>query len=159
MITERQALQSIIAICIGALLAAYIAEQFFNIKPCALCYWQRYAYMATGFLAGIFLLKRAPIGILFSGLLFDVNGLIALYQVMIEKHLIPAPAFCKKVGEGAMTLDQLREQFAQQTEIVACDTVSWELFGFSLAAYNAGFCFVVGGLCIAVYGYFRRRKS
>jgi len=65
------------------------------------------------------------------------SGLIGLYQSGMQWGILPGPSSCsghRFVIGSNMTPD------------VQCDVVTWQLFGLSLAAYNAIFSFLIAGL-------------
>ena len=66
------------------------------------------------------------------------SGLIGAYQTGMEYHLLPGPAACTGhryiVGSGAPPPE------------VQCDVVAWQLFGLSMASYNALCSFLIAAL-------------
>lgn len=124
----------------GALLIAYVSEHFFGLKPCELCYYQRYAFFAILFFALLLALwagtktyQKRFLGLLLLSFLFAGNAGIAGYQVLVEKKIIPAPKVCR--AKKAATLEELRAQL-EKGPPVSCDKVAWSLFGISMAGYG-----------------------
>lgn len=69
--------------------------------------------------------------------LVALSGLIGAYQTGMQWHLLAGPSACsghRFVLGSNMVSD------------VQCDVVTWQLFGLSLAAYNAIFSFLIAGL-------------
>ena len=64
------------------------------------------------------------------------SGLIGLYQTGTQLHLLPGPASC--TGHRFILGSNMVPD-------VQCDVVSWQMFGLSLAAYNAIFSFLIAG--------------
>lgn len=146
----RMVFLSIALVAISALIAAQVAEKFFGLLPCHLCFYQRYGFMVIAALGLFFaLMKRAHLlGLYLSALAFLTNGAIAFYQVLVERKVISAPQSCTS-NLMAESVEELREKIAH-TKIAPCDEVSWSLFDISMAGYNAIFCFVC---CMAVMIY------
>lgn len=132
----------LLAISLFAIAAGFVAEYGFALKPCVLCWYQRYAYMAAGGFSCIGLLvpssleRYALIGV---GVSFATNAFFAIYQVLVEQKLITLPTLCK--GVEIDTLNQSFEDFQKQLkaaqDYVPCDQIPWDLFGVSMAGYNA----------------------
>lgn len=147
----------------GALVTAYGSEHFLGLKPCELCYYQRYAFFVILFVALLFALwagartyQKRFFGLLLLSLLFAGNGGIAGYQVLVEKKIIPAPKVCR--AKKAKTLEELRAQL-EKGPPVSCDKVTWSLFGISMAGYGVlyNLAFVLYLLTCLEYG--RRRND
>ena len=66
-----------------------------------------------------------------------ISGLIGLYQSGMQWGILPGPSSCS--GQRFVIGSNM-------TPIVQCDAVTWQLFGLSLAAYNAIFSFLIAGL-------------
>ena len=125
-----------LALVLGALGFQYLG----GIAPCEMCHWQRWPHIAASII-GIVLVRFAPrnaraLAWICVGLLLITGGL-GLYQTGMQNHLLPGPSSCsghRFVVGSNMVPD------------VQCDVVTWELFGLSLAAYNAIFSFLIAGL-------------
>ena len=125
-----------LALILGALGFQYIG----GVKPCEMCHWQRWPHIAAaiiGILGTAMLRDRArALAFIVTGLVL-VSGLIGLYQTGMQVGILPGPSSCsghRFVLGSNMVPD------------VQCDVVSWQLFGLSLAAYNAIFSFLIAGL-------------
>lgn len=139
----------ILLLSLGALATGYIAEYAYDIKPCVLCWYQRYAYMTA---AGAAALALLPVFKAYALQLFGLctfsyftNFALAVFQVLVEKKVIAAPAICK--GVEVQTLGKSFADFEaalkQAGSHVPCDQVAFELFGISMAGYNALFTLVI----------------
>lgn len=159
-ITPRLALTCIVLVCLLSLAAAFIGEHFYNLKPCILCLYQRYAYGATVFIALIGALlphaRQQTSALFIAALGFAANCALAIYQVLVEKKILALPAICQGVP-----MDTQGKSFAQFKEILAttgnhvpCDQVPWELFGISMAGYNALFTLLCTLLCLVLGALF-----
>jgi disulfide bond formation protein DsbB len=125
-----------LALIVGALGFQYIG----GIAPCEMCHWQRWPHIAAaivGILGIFFLRDKARVLAWFVVLLVLASGLIGLYQTGMQLGILPGPSSCSG------------HRFVLGSNIVPevqCDTVTWSLFGLSLAAYNAIFSFLIAGL-------------
>ena len=66
-----------------------------------------------------------------------ISGLIGLYQSGMQWGILPGPSSCS--GQRFVLGSNM-------TPVVQCDVVTWQLFGLSLAAYNAICSFLIVGL-------------
>jgi len=122
-----------LALLFGALGFQYIG----GVAPCEMCHWQRWAHIAAAMVGiiGVMLAKDKARALAWAAIgLVTVSGLIGLYQSGMQWGLLPGPASCsghRFVLGSTMVPD------------VQCDVVSWQLFGLSLAAYNAIFSLLI----------------
>ncbi len=127
----------------GALIAlatAYGAEFIFGLRPCELCYYQRYFFYALFLLSSLFFVWIIPAHdkkwivsiIILAGLTLGNAGL-ATYQVLVEQKIVPAPKVCR--AKKAATLEELRASL-EKGPPVSCAEIPWELFGVSMAGYG-----------------------
>ena len=143
--TPRFVLLMMAILSAGSLGAAYIGEIYFELKPCVLCLYQRYAYMSTIALGGLgacLLQVRHQIAALYMGALgFLANFGIATYQVLVEKKILNPPGVCKGIEIDTLnqTFAQFKASLATAGNHVPCDIVAFDLFGISMAGYNGLF--------------------
>ncbi len=135
---------------LAALAAVFILQYGFDVQPCILCIYQRWACAAATALA-VAALLAAP-GSLARGVLtaltgaaFTTGAAIALYHVGVEQHWWQGTAACTggPAAGGAIDIDALLA-----APIVRCDVVSWSLFGISAAGYNLVLSLVLGDLAV-----------
>jgi disulfide bond formation protein DsbB len=127
----------VIAVASAAMLIAALLMQYVGgLPPCALCHWQRYAYIASGVmgLAAWFGARRVLIAL--AGVAFLVGAGIAVYHAGVEWKIFAGPSGCTGTVTGAQTLEELRRQLTQ-APVIRCDEAPWTLFGISIAGYNA----------------------
>lgn len=134
---------------LGVLGAAYASEIWGGLKPCNLCYYQRYVYGTAAALGLAGLLaggrpgaRRLAVGL--AGLTFLTGTAIAAFHVGVEQHWWRGTAGCHAPElDMSLPIDQLREAMLA-TDFVPCDEVRWSLFGLSLAGYNVFTTLVLG---------------
>ena len=127
----------------GALLAGAFAFQYWGgLAPCILCWWQRYAHMATVALAAAAVVlsasgsSRAGWALVAAAALALLAGVgIAGFHVGVEQHWWAGTAECGSQVGGAGGIEALRARLLAQP-IVRCDEIAWSLFGMSMAGYN-----------------------
>lgn len=133
----------LVALAAAAVLAAaYIAEYGFGLRPCTLCLWQRYPYMAAvalgllgAVLAGRPGLRRGLLAL--AALAFLAAAGLAAFHVGVEQGWWPGLPGCSApaIRQG-MTVAELRAVLEARAQVVPCDTPAWTFLGLSLAAYN-----------------------
>lgn len=131
-----------------ALATGFIAEHFFKLRPCSLCLFQQYFFMAI-FVVGCaqlffpFLKAASQKITLLLAILYLVNAGIASYQVAVEHRWVSPPSQCQHKKLSGNSIEEMREQLLN-TEIVRCDQVQWSFLGISMAGYNALYCLFWG---------------
>jgi len=153
---------SLLAVSVGALGFAYTAQFGFGLEPCILCFYQRIPYALIGVLAILALGLRPGSGAqtaVFAACaaLFFVGAGIAFYHVGVENHWWVSAASCGGGVADQMSAAQLRE-LLQAKAPKACDDVDWELFGISMAGYNAAYSAILGVLTLAALRMMRKSQ-
>ena len=136
----------------GALIGALIAEHGFGLRPCILCYWQRYAHLAAAALALVALLfpQRLPrLSLGAAGLAFLASAGIAGFHVGVEQRWWQGTASCHSPAFDPNAGIEELEQMLLATDFVPCDEVAWSLFGISMAGYNL--LYSLGAGCLLLY--------
>lgn len=143
----------------GALAIALIAEHLFGLAPCALCHWQRYAYLAA-LACGLLGLYGAPrVMVALGGLAFLAGAGIAGFHVGVEQGWWQGTAGCQGPAfDPTASVDEMREAL-MNTEFVPCDKVAWSLFGISMAGYNALFSLIFALAGFAAAAKMKRREA
>jgi disulfide bond formation protein DsbB len=118
-----------LALILGALGFQYLG----HIAPCEMCHWQRWPHIAAAVigLVGALVWKKDARALAIATIaLVAASGLIGAYQWGMQAGLLPGPSACTAAHAYVMGSN------APAAE-VSCNTVTWSLFGLSLAAYNA----------------------
>ena len=121
------------------LLSAFYLEYFHGALPCDLCITQRWfhgAIIAYSFVV-IFIIKKTQISkylLLLSGaVLWLSSSLAGLYHFGIELSFWPGPDECSSnIDFSKDTLTYLLNK-----STIKCDEILFEMFGLSLAGWNA----------------------
>ena len=131
----------ILLVSLGALGGAYASEVWGGLKPCVLCFYQRYAYVGAGALGLAALIMADRTGprrllVALAGLAFLTGAAIASFHVGVEQHWWRGTPACHAPQlDMSLPVEQLREQMLA-TDFVPCDQIPWSLFGISMAGYN-----------------------
>ncbi|MBZ6378177.1 disulfide bond formation protein B [Pacificimonas flava] len=127
---------------------ALISQHVFGLYPCEMCVWQRWPHAIALLLATLaFMLAqglRWPVLVL-SALFVLASGVIGVFHAGVEYGWWDSPLGCTAVEIGGSG-DFLRDIAA--APLVRCDVAAWDLFGISLAGYNAIFSFLIAGVSL-----------
>jgi len=153
-ISPRAFFLAMLALSLGALAYALIAQYAFGFEPCLLCQYQRIPYWTV---AGISLVAvivpcvdlRGAAGIV--ALVFACGAALALYHVGVEQHWWQAGA-CAAQGAVSFNFEDFRASPAKPI-LKSCDSIDWTLFGLSMATYN-----VVVSVVLALAAAWSARK-
>lgn len=130
---DRKVLISLATIGSCALLGGAFLFQFFGYAPCEMCIWQRWPHGVAILIGPVALSLNnrhlAWLGALAAG---TTSG-IGVYHTGVERDWWEGPTSC--TGSGALDVNSLLS--TEGANIVLCDQVAWELFGLSMASWNA----------------------
>lgn len=123
----------------GAMLAAAHAfERFGGLYPCPLCLDQRnWHWAVVGVsLACLIVLRFRPILspwlIALIGLVLLASAAMGIYHVAVEQHWVSATC------DARIDIDDIRPlDFEGPLIAPKCDEIAWQMFGVSMAGYNA----------------------
>ena len=123
----------------AALLAAALTFQFFGYAPCELCILQRWPHLVAaiiGLLIAVLGWKRwlALLGLVAALAAFG----LAVYHTGVEMKMWLGPQHCSGGVTGLATMSTGDLMAAlEKAPVVRCDEISWQLFGISMAGWNA----------------------
>ncbi|MCG7574892.1 disulfide bond formation protein B [Phaeobacter sp. CNT1-3] len=128
------------------LLGGAFMFQFLGYPPCEMCLWQRWPH-ATAILIGCIALMLGGLRVfaVLGAMAAATTGGIAVYHTGVERKWWEGPDSCTGGGSG---LDMGSLLSTEGANIVMCDQVSWELFGLSMASWNALASFALAALWI-----------
>ena len=122
----------------AALLLAALAFQYLGgMAPCPLCIWQRWPHLAAVAAGAMALaVPGALLPLLGAAAALSSAG-IGAYHTGVERRWWDGPQACAGASDiGALTPQQLLDQILA-APVVRCDEVPWEMFGLSMATWNA----------------------
>lgn len=118
------------------LLGAWGFQYIGGLAPCKMCIWQRWPHgiaVLAGGLSVVALPLAAAVGLLAS----LVGTGIAIFHSGVERSLWEGPTTCTSTNDlGALSPQQLLDQI-MAAPLVRCDEIPWQMFGLSMANWNA----------------------
>ncbi|MBC6416599.1 MAG: disulfide bond formation protein B [Rhodospirillales bacterium] len=123
-----------------ALGAALVSQYGFEIYPCVLCHYQRWAQIAAGGLGLVtLLLARTDLAswiARFAALAFLAGAGIALFHVGVEAAWWQGTSGCATPDFGSgMSREDIKSAILS-APAVACDEVAFRFLGLSMAGWN-----------------------
>ena len=123
------------------LAAAFGSEHFGGLYPCEMCWWQRWAHMGAlafaliAVAAGGRLPDRGRSFVWLAALSILVSGGIGVYHAGVEAGIFQGVTQCSSVDASGTAEDVLNR--IMNAPIIRCDQIQWQLFGISMAGWNA----------------------
>ena len=130
------------ATLLGALAFQYVGEM----PPCKMCYWQRYPHVVAMVIGLIALMVPGRFWPMMGALAALSTAAIGVYHAGVERKLWQGPTSCTSSDISGLSSVELMEQI-MTAPLVRCDVIPWEMFGLSMAGWNA----VVSGLLVLVW--------
>ncbi|MCC5983916.1 MAG: disulfide bond formation protein B [Rhodobacteraceae bacterium] len=136
----------------GLLLAALAFEHLGGLAPCPLCIWQRWPHVVA--LAGaLAVVLPGSLGGAWWALVgaggAATSGGIGVYHAGVEQGWWSGPTACAAAQDlSGMSAEDLLEAILA-APVVRCDEIPWEMFGLSMAAWNAVASFALAGVWLA----------
>ncbi|MDR9484242.1 MULTISPECIES: disulfide bond formation protein B [Sediminimonas] len=144
----------LIAIAAGGsaalLLGAFAFQHLGGLAPCKLCLWQRWPHGAAAAI-GVLALLWAPGAAMLAwagATAAAATGAIGAYHTGVERGWWEGPDTCTSGPVGGQSSDDLFNQI-MSAPLVRCDEVPWEMFGLSMASWNAIIAFALALIWIA----------
>lgn len=138
----------ILCLCLSSLLFAYGAQYFFDMQPCHLCYFQRYAYMGAAVASALSINTfNRPLRLLFGSIttLILVTGLvISAYHMAVERGWVEPPHSCLNAIMDGNTLEEVKYEILHEKN-VPCNVVSFRFLGLSMTEWSL---LLFLGLCL-----------
>lgn len=125
------------------LLGGAFVFQAMGYPPCAMCLWQRWPH-AVAIVIGLVALLLGNRALAWLGALAALTtSAIGFYHAGVEQKWWLGPSTC--TGSGPLSGDLLS---TEGPRLVMCDVISWQMFGLSMAAWNAVFSLILVGIWI-----------
>ena len=134
----------------GALLGgAYYFQYVVDLRPCEMCYWQRWPHMVTiavGLLAlASFAWPRLALVFMLTAITaLIVTAGIGVFHVGVEYRWWAGPQSCTGGAPPGLSPEQLKK-YLFGAKMVRCDETAWAMWGISMAGWNA---ILSGGLAL-----------
>lgn len=141
------------------LLGAFGFQFLGKLEPCSMCLWQRWPHaiaVVVALLAMTLLWRyRRPLSGIGAVLMTGSAGL-GFFHAGVEQKWWPGPSGCTGFDPAGLSADQLLSQI-NATPMVACDDIVWDLFGITMAGWNA--LISVGLAVLWIYAAFPRTTT
>jgi disulfide bond formation protein DsbB len=147
----------------AAILGAWFFQYVIGLKPCPLCYEERYPYYFAIPLAVLLLMgdsfgssrKVLVAGLVVIAAIMLWNAGLGTYHAGVEWKLWAGPRDCsgelESLGSAGGLMDRL-----QSINVTRCDEAAWRFLGISLAGYNALMSLALAA--VAAWGALADRK-
>ena len=121
------------------LLGAFGFQYIGELAPCPLCLWQRWPHaaavlIALGATTVLWQLRRPLAGLGAVAMLIGAG--LGAYHAGVEQKWWPGPSGCTGFDPAGMTPEQMLQRLSE-TPLVRCDDIVWDLFGITMAGWNA----------------------
>ena len=139
--------------------SAYIVEYGLGHKPCKLCLYQRYPYYISIFLIlNIIIIKKyIKLSLLILSLVSLIGSFVAFYHFGIEQGFFNESLVCNVQNlDQNFSKEDILKQLSENT--ISCKTVTFRVFGLSLASINTIFSFVLFGIFLKLFKNYEKNK-
>ncbi|GAB4536604.1 MAG: disulfide bond formation protein B [Ruegeria sp.] len=122
---------------LGLLLGAWAFQYIGGMAPCKMCIWQRYPHGAAIVIGALaFALPGVRLLPLLGAAAAATTSGIGIYHAGVERGLWEGPSSCTSGSISGLSAEELMEQI-MAAPLVRCDEIPWEMFGLSMAGWNA----------------------
>ena len=149
---NKKILFSLLMLITLILISAFLIEYGLGYKPCKLCIYQRIPYFVAILLilTMLFATSYQKIALFILALTFIVSASLAFYHFGIEQGFFNESLICKAENPTeALSKEKLLQLL--EANPISCKDVSFEMFGFSLAAINTIFSIVLSVIFIRLF--------
>ena len=139
--------------------SAYIVEYGLGHKPCKLCLYQRYPYYISIFLIlNIIIIKKyIKLSLLILSLVSLIGSFVAFYHFGIEQGFFNESLVCNVQNlDQNFSKEDILKQLSENT--ISCKTVTFRVFGLSLASINTIFSFLLFGIFLKLFKNYEKNK-
>jgi disulfide bond formation protein DsbB len=119
-------------------------EYLFDVKPCLLCSYLRYLYIAILTVAVVFYFYPQPLVFVIKLALIVAATGLSFYHLGIEQHWWDGPSVCSGKSFSLSKLQGLSDDEKSQHllehfkagQMVPCNQVNWRIIGISATIWN-----------------------
>lgn len=121
---------------LALLLGAWGFQYIGGLAPCAMCIWQRWPHAVAVAAGAVGLALPSALIYLIGAASAATSSGIGLYHTGVERGWWEGPTTCTSGAIDNLSPQELMDQILT-APLVRCDDVPWDLFGLSMASYNA----------------------
>ncbi len=129
---------------------AFAFQHIGGMAPCKMCIWQRYPHVVAIALGVLALWVNQMRLALLGALAAATTSAIGFYHVGVEQAWWEGPSTCSSGAIDNLSPDALLDQILS-APLVRCDDIPWEMFGISMAGWNALVSLALAGLWVIAY--------
>lgn len=127
------------------LLGAFAFQYIGGLAPCPMCIWQRWPH-GVAILAGVLMVVvPGRLWLAMGALAAGTTGAIGVFHTGVERGWWQGPDTCTSGPIADLTPQQLMDSILS-APLVRCDEVAWEMWGLSMASWNALLSFALMAL-------------
>ncbi len=133
------------------LLGAWGFQHIGGLAPCKMCIWQRYPHVAAVVIGALALMlpKLNPLPLI-GALAAMITAGIGFFHAGVEQGWWEGPSTCTSGDIGGLSAEELMNQI-MAAPLVRCDEIPWDMFGLSMAGWNAAISAVLVLLWLAAW--------
>ncbi len=133
------------------LLGAWGFQHIGGLAPCKMCIWQRYPHVAAVVIGALALMlpKLNPLPLI-GALAAMITAGIGFFHAGVEQGWWEGPSTCTSGDIGGLSAEELMNQI-MAAPLVRCDEIPWDMFGLSMAGWNAALSAVLVLLWLAAW--------
>ena len=133
------------------LLAAFGFQYVGDLDPCEMCIWQRWPHAAAVLVGGFALAFRNALLPILGAMATMTTAGLGLYHAGVERKWWMGPNTCTSPPVSDLSVKELMEQI-MAAPLVRCDDIPWEMYGISMAGWNALVSLGLAGLWFLAAG-------
>jgi disulfide bond formation protein DsbB len=118
------------------LIAAFAFQYLGGLAPCKLCLWQRWPHAGAVLLGAVGLAMPSVLIARLGAAAVATSGGLGIYHTGVERGWWEGPTTCTSGSVEGLTPAELMEQILA-APLIRCDEVAWQMFGLSMASWNA----------------------
>ncbi|MEQ1687594.1 MAG: disulfide bond formation protein B [Sphingopyxis sp.] len=126
---------------------AWYSQLIWELAPCEMCHWQRWPHYAAVGIALLALFVRAHVArralVSLAALCIAMSGAIGIFHAGVEYGWWEGLTRCTAPAGGSL-------EDIMSAPLTRCDVAPWDLFGISLAGYNAIVSLLAAGLILTL---------
>ncbi len=133
---------------VGLMIAVLIFQYIGGLAPCKMCIWQRWPHGIAIVIGIIVMFWPHRVWALLASVIIFIGAGIGVYHAGVEQKWWEGPSSC--TGGGLSTEMNLLDLNAP-VSLVMCDDIVWQMFGITMAGYNAIFSVVLAVIWFKAY--------